>query len=217
MSKPYTEQIECPSCKQEFTATCWESLNAELNPEEKAELLSGTLFNKTCPQCNKMFTLEYPILYHDMTHKMMVWLTRDDNETENIKTIMETAESLKMMDEMALAGYRLRFVRSQDELREKALIFDCGLDDRVIEFLKVIFHAQFLDKQLDTQIIKMFFYNEPSYRILIYCENGDTFDAEFDEDLHNSIMERKQERFDETPDDIIFIDQEWAVSLFNGS
>lgn len=48
MSVPRKEAVTCPHCGKETDIIIWESLNADLNPKEKQQLLDGTLFRFTC-------------------------------------------------------------------------------------------------------------------------------------------------------------------------
>jgi len=215
MSKPFTEQITCPDCKHQYDFTCWESLNATLNPKEKEQLLSGDLFNTECPACHTTYQVVYSILYHDMDHKVMTWLILNDEDIDSVNSFIKSANGLEIVDDLTMAGYKYRFVRTQDELREKALIFDCGLDDRVIEFLKVIYYAQFHDEKPDEIITQMYFFNEPSYRIIIFVEGSSaTYSIDLSESLHNEILEDKRSLFDEKSNGALFVDREWAISFF---
>ena len=42
------ETITCPKCGESHEVLVWKSLNAELNPKEKQQLLDGTFFKFTC-------------------------------------------------------------------------------------------------------------------------------------------------------------------------
>ena len=44
MSKERIQKITCPECGQEIEMVIWDSLNGDLDPEAKAQLLNGTLF-----------------------------------------------------------------------------------------------------------------------------------------------------------------------------
>ena len=66
MSMCAKEEIQCPVCGTTGEFEMWTSLNTELNPEKKEELLSGALFQYICPHCGKSFNIDYPMLYHQM-------------------------------------------------------------------------------------------------------------------------------------------------------
>ena len=72
------------------------------------------------------------MLYHDMQKNFMVWLWPPPGEPGD--------DSLSPMRFMK--DYQFRLVATPNELMEKIYIFDCGLDDRVLEFLKLILRMQ---------------------------------------------------------------------------
>ncbi len=67
-----------------------------------------------------------------MEKHLMMWLWTEPGEPD-LNAVPPAA---------LMKDYHLRFVATQNELVEKILIFGDGLDDRVIEFLKLILHAQ---------------------------------------------------------------------------
>ena len=105
MSKPYSEQLICPECNHQYDFTCWQSLNATLNPEEKDQLLSGELFNTECPACHKTFNVVYPILYHDMDHKVMTWLILGDEDIDGINSFINSSKGSDIFDDLTLSRY----------------------------------------------------------------------------------------------------------------
>ncbi len=133
MSSSAEQTIPCPRCRVPAPFLLWESVNATLNPELKEKLLSHELFRFACPACKQTSELVYPLLYHDQQQKLMVWLLIPDEHDE----ISLDRASLEM-EKTALEGYRLRLVTTANTLIEKILIFDSGLDDRVIEFIKAM-------------------------------------------------------------------------------
>ena len=59
------------------------------------------------------------------------------------------------------------------ELREKLFIFDTGLDDRVIEYLKLVFSAYYYDQDPEAQFDKMLlFVTEDGTKELEYLQDG---------------------------------------------
>ena len=135
MSMETKVMIECPSCGEKFETIRWKSLNAQLNPKEKEQLISGSIFHVTCTKCNEGFPIQYSMLYNDMTNKVMIQLALNENDEEEFKKSIKEME-LRLPSMLSIAP-QYRIVKNQNDLREKAMIFDCGLDDRVIELLKV--------------------------------------------------------------------------------
>lgn len=79
-----------------------------------------------------------------MTNRAMVHYVQEDSFEQTISMIHELEGKLDAFEQSLRAGYRTRIVTNQNSLREKALIFKCGLDDRVVELAKLflIAHAK---------------------------------------------------------------------------
>ena len=213
MSMLSTVQVSCPSCGRQFEANQWQSLNADLNPDEKIQLLNRTLFKITCPDCGEGFNLVYPILYHDMKNKVMIQLVLDE---ENVEEFIHSLESMKNMEEWDSAvadGYAYRCVTNQIELWEKAMIFDCGLDDRAIEFLKLLYFVSINEQKLDLVVSDILFCHDTIHKLIIFTEGKPVFDIELDMKKYNDIVERMQIEFEDKSKDCLFINLEWALSV----
>ena len=52
----------------------WQSLNATLNPEAKADMMESCLFEHKCPKCGHVDSYTYDLLYHDMESMLMIQL-----------------------------------------------------------------------------------------------------------------------------------------------
>lgn len=132
MSLPRESQVACQGCGVTQPFVAWESLNVTLDPEEKRKLLSGDLNRFICEKCGWSGTVIYPLLYHDMAKELMLWCWPQDGQPDT------SAVPLAGL----MPGYRFRIVTSQNQLIEKVHIFDSALDDRVMEFLKLLLQAQ---------------------------------------------------------------------------
>ncbi|NLZ18657.1 MAG: hypothetical protein GXY24_00065 [Bacteroidales bacterium] len=113
-----------------------QSVNAAVSPELKERVRNGSLFTWNCPHCGTSNLLKLPFLYHDPTEKLMLVLT---DAPVNADALPD--------------GYTGRFVRSVGDLIEKLKIFDCGLDDLVIEMCKFV-TAQELGKDVSLKFLK---------------------------------------------------------------
>ena len=75
MSSFTHETIKCPNCQQEGTYMVWQSINVNLNPDQKQRVMDGSIFSWQCPHCGKQYNVPYPFIYHDMTNQFMVQYT----------------------------------------------------------------------------------------------------------------------------------------------
>jgi hypothetical protein len=128
-----TKQVDvaCPSCGSPQKFTLWESLNVEIDPAEKENLLSGEICTLRCEWCGEESPIEHDLLYHDPGKKLLIQLSCEQSEEDS--TLKQAIENLSGV---TAQGYRFRVVKTFKDLVEKVLIFDDRLDDRVVEVLK---------------------------------------------------------------------------------
>lgn len=142
MSECTTQQITCPKCGHLQAAVIWSSINTLTDPDLRNDVLDGKIFVHKCINCGEEFTLRYNMLYHDMKNGAMVYLV-SQNEVEDTKADIEfTKRNLvdRFAEIIGNSNYspKFRIVTSPNRLREKAIIFDAGLDDRVVEIAKIL-------------------------------------------------------------------------------
>lgn len=94
--------------------------------------MKGDLTRAVCGKCGWSGDVVYPMLYHDMEGHLMIWLWPRTGEPET--------GGLQLSEMMA--QHRFRIVETRVALVEKILIFDHDLDDRIIEFAKLLLWAQ---------------------------------------------------------------------------
>ena len=124
------EPAKCQQCGHEQQFTVWDTINVTLNPELKEQYLKSELTTFVCEKCGCKAQVVYPMLYHDMGKRFMIWLAKEAEGQELDKLASFMAGQMK--------NYRFREVHSRNELIEKIYIFDAGLDDRIVELLKLM-------------------------------------------------------------------------------
>ena len=126
-----TVRIRCPACKREQAVALVQSINAREHPELKARLLAGDLNVLAC-QCGQRTPLSATLLYHDPDRDYYC------QACPGGEPAMREGEAAFAV--IGPVGTR-RLVPSQNALVEKVKILDAGLDDRVVEVLKVLLLA----------------------------------------------------------------------------
>ena len=149
MSRPCRQIIVCPACGTTGEFILWESLNNVLNPDEAQQLIDGSLFRYRCPRCGVETDVVYPCLYHDMKEHAMVQLVNGSGLDEAMRTLDKLQTDGMLTKMTAEANYRHRLVTSQNDLREKAMLFRDGLDDRAMEVLKLLVLKQLAESETD--------------------------------------------------------------------
>lgn len=64
--------MECPQCGSMTKITLWSSLNVDVDPWAKEELLQGNLNLFRCPSCKAEGFLPVPFLYNDMNSQVCI-------------------------------------------------------------------------------------------------------------------------------------------------
>ncbi len=150
MSLSEQTTVECPKCTSEQSITHWQSVNVTLDPDLKQKILDRTLVTFTCENCGYVAEVYHPLLYHDMEQRLMVFLGEEAPDAPTSEGVFGSLVS------DIEAGHTFRLVSSINELIEKILIWDAGLDDRVVEIFKLLLLEQ-LDESSMEDDAELFF------------------------------------------------------------
>ncbi len=128
MNKPNVQEatLRCPYCKTEQQHTLYPIVDLGENPSLKLGLLTDSLFSIRCSECHNQFAVMHEMLVIDKEASFAILLAPDSTLTE----VKEPSEEFSQFE-------TLRLVNTSDELKEKILLLDAGLDDRTIELCKM--------------------------------------------------------------------------------
>ena len=147
MSINVKQSIKCPKCAQMSDITVWTSITVKDSPDLKADLLKGKINIFRCPSCSHMGLMPSPMLYHDEDKRLMISFSPCSDPVLKEQLFENIERSSKESGELEkLEGYNLRFITDYNELLEKILIFDNGLNDKPIEVLKLMILMQDVEK-----------------------------------------------------------------------
>ena len=65
------QTIKCPKCGADISFTRWQSINTQMN-FAIPDIISGKLFDVDCKKCGQHIHLNYPLLFNDMIHSVMI-------------------------------------------------------------------------------------------------------------------------------------------------
>jgi hypothetical protein len=131
-----TITANCSRCGARHIADVPQSVNVAASPELKNRVRNGEFFTWNCPHCGTSNLLKFPFLYHDPEERLMLVLTDAPVNADGVPD-----------------GYTGRLVRTVGDLIEKVKIFDCGLDDIIIEMCKFITRQE-LGKDVALKFLK---------------------------------------------------------------
>ena len=85
MSMSSIQKIKCPECGNNQDFEIWQSVNVSLDPHLKQKILDRSLVTFRCDRCAQETEFYYPILYHDMNKRIMIYLIPSNEENVDIK------------------------------------------------------------------------------------------------------------------------------------
>lgn len=141
----FAQELVCGGCRYAFSANLARGIHARRIPEVRAQILAGQLHHIHCPACNAIVDAHRDVAYTDFARHHWVHVS-----TPGALSDWQSVEryALGTFDRYMLGGppavaevaraFRIRVVFDLDELREKLAIWDAGLDDALIECMKLI-------------------------------------------------------------------------------
>jgi hypothetical protein len=145
MSLFHAAMIECPSCGTEAEIERSSSVNADLRPDLRAEILDGSFQSHICIKCGAQLRLPPHLTVMELSKSLWVAvepasLLNDWQATEDeIWNVYDRAfgEKAPASAREIAAGIKPRLVFGWPALRETLLCPDLGLDDITLELVKI--------------------------------------------------------------------------------
>ena len=216
MSRRMERMITCPKCGKEHEFVIWDSINTMLDPEMKEAVRNLSAFQFECPDCGNTASVDYGFLYHQMEDKIMVYYVQsDEDEHEMYKMFNATDDYDGMVADMRNNNYLIRIVRSRSQLLEKIAIFDNGLDDRVIEILKLVFLAHYQEQTDGNDPVELFWgvADDGNYRIEFIKDGKLHATVDVPEELYTNTLGNMENKIPDIRKDDIIIDRQWALEF----
>ena len=215
MSKFSYSQVTCTKCNKIQKVKVWDSINVNLDAEQKENIMSGKLFQFICDECGFTTRVEYPCLYHDMDKNLMIYcIPNFSGDTKILDKMLNKLKSDSL--ENSMKNYEFRVVKDTNKLAEKIKIFDEELDDRVIEIIKIINRSFFLKKYPEKEIEEILFNknSEGSYVAQFLIKDGTVAFMPISEEMIDVILEKHKELLKEEKKEkgFVLIDEVWAYN-----
>lgn len=215
MSLEQKVKIQCPNCKKEGDFEIYDSLNVQMDPQQKNKLITGEMFVYKCPYCGKETLVNYGLLYHDMDKKIIIQYATNDDERKLAEDMLNGVgfEKIKDGDKIkdSFAKYTKRIVESQEALAEKVSILDSGLDDKVIELIKLMYLQMFYKENPNEEVKEERYVEDEGERLIVFVTKEDSFAMALDEKLYEVMTQNLKELNSE---DNLYIDSNWAIETF---
>ncbi len=207
MNTPKTQEamLRCPFCNSEQHHNLYPVVDLVEYPSLKLGLLTDSLFSVRCTKCNNQFAVSHEMLVLDKDASFAVLLAPDSTLTE----IPEPSIEVQKLE-------TLRLVNSSDQLKEKLLLLDAGLDDKTIELCKMYlimkmerpgYTLLYADQQVaQGQLLFTLFNEKGEMEETIQCSDG----------LYTQLL-KTAEAFTLKPGFLLRIDQSWALKEIKNS
>ena len=199
------ELMTCPRCGERKQMKRYQVINATQKPKMKDKILKNQIYYFECDNCHLEAPLTYPSVYIDSKKKLALLLT-PEMEEESEKLTVEVGD---------LPGYKKRLVDNINDFKEKIMIAENRLDDRVMELVKIEYIRQ-LEKEMkdDTLMNILFDYKGPEMYLMVFFEKKGIGRIPLNHEFYRSIEARyasvlagaKEKGFEK-------VDLEWAGNL----
>ena len=141
----------------------------------------------------------------------MIYYVQDEEDYESACNMFSGEDMPEIFEDLMAEKYLYRIVTSPGELREKIIIFDNGLDDRVIEIAKIFYIGQAKEQGIKVKHIFFDVSGEGKYMFIIFDENGETKMASIEKELLEKIREEVLKDSPDIREDRFDIDENWAL------
>jgi len=138
----------CPGCAAGLRARRSTGVHLSIVPELRDDVLARRFHRVVCHGCAAPIEAQRPLLHIDFerdhwvlvanTGELGLWPAYEARLRDNVARVLGRGSPL--MQELA-GRLRVRLVFGHEELREKLLIWSAGLDDAVVECLKLRVYA----------------------------------------------------------------------------
>jgi CpXC protein len=145
MSLFHPTNLVCPACKALVTMEAVGSVNADRRPDYRDDILADRFQDTTCPQCGESFRLQPNFSYLDAGRGQWIaglpagrlrdWVATEDEVAELFETSYG-ARAPKAAQAVG-EGLEVRLTFGWPAIREKIYAREAGLDDTVLEMLKL--------------------------------------------------------------------------------
>lgn len=205
MTRWTEEELACPKCGQKKLIKKYKVINGSEKPGMKKHILNNEIFFFHCDNCRLAAPLTYPSLYLD-SKKKLAYLLSPELEEDSKQLIREIGD---------LTGFKKRYVDNINDLKEKIMIAENRLDDRVIELVKIEYLRQ-LEKEMkdDTLMNILFDYSGHEMYLMVFFEKKGIGRIPLNHEFYRQIETQYADALNSSGGDgFEKVDMEWGGNL----
>lgn len=210
MTRFHKDYVLCPHCASEEHVVIWDRVHVQEDPDLKERILQKDLQTFACSNCGETVIMAEPFLYVDSAARQVFYYCPQykdllENERERLATMVlpNAAELLALPEEQA-RHYRLRLTTQYNDLLEKIHLQAAGLDDRLMELVKLAMRTRLMEAE-DKELSEIYF---------IAAEENSLFFQVLDEESGWNSFETSREAYDNAVRLIagqVAADQNWQL------
>lgn len=210
MSEERTLVIECPKCHARLEYDIIDCIDSETNAFHKLSLMNQKLFEVKCPHCQVLSDFYYDFVYRDRARKTLIYFVQEERaEGVAIATMlnrkMAEADGTRDYDE------QIRVVSNLDTLIEKINILDNGLDDRVVEIMKLMCMSNAIEELKDLDPQEIYYVNHNGEHSFELQGTNGTAIAAFPNGMYQDVSEDFADVIENC--ECVFVDYNWAANV----
>jgi hypothetical protein len=139
-----TRSVPCPRCGIAATVRIADGVHVARDPELREQVLARDLHRFTCSGCGESTEIDTSFVYTDFSRRHWILIAALDElaswrelETRLAGEVRRTFDHGSPHAHALAGGLRVRLAFGLVELREKLIVWDAGLDDALVECVKV--------------------------------------------------------------------------------
>lgn len=201
MFEAVRQEISCPKCGRTIEIELWPQIDTDT---EKAleNIISGRLFDVGC-ECGFATQVQYPLSFEDKLHGVKLWY----------RPAEQAGEVQDEMNEASAAGLKCRLTASLDAFSEKAAIFAAGLDDRMVEVMKLAAKAHLAEALSGADVEPIVFASVDGVHRLLFRYEGQTEYMDMDMGEYNEFSTIFGPMLELAGDTDFVVDRLWAAKF----
>ena len=169
MTRFHKALVQCPFCASDEEVVIWDLIDVGEDPDLRERLLTKGCQVLYCQNCGEESILAEPLTYVDPRRRLVIaWRPeleevpgaaegQDAPDAEEALLNLPPGLDLDQLpridalvaaaDEQGRGPWRLRLVATYNDLLEAIHCFDAGLDDRVLEVVKLALRTRYADEE----------------------------------------------------------------------
>ena len=183
--------VECGVCHEKFEPTLQKLFDLDKSPDLVKRACDLSLFAQLCPHCHGMTNVPYPTTVIQASKRYMLRLSFDRNEVLAISRAKRN-----FLEGSPREGMRQRVVLGVPSFIEKIRIFNQGLDDNLVEAMKLLFLGQNEGREITNMLFAGI--SNGQFRFLVLFKGqGEPTQAGIPGEVYDKLQEETAGKFPE--------------------